>query len=153
MTCESVEICKEKRMHPDVDTSGETAHSEKFRTWAALQKATDRPRANLIADIVGHPEGAPSVRELDYMNPGLEEDTIRRHLSVLQDVAVVEELVVEPGSRIRGFPYKFYRLTAGARELFDRNDLFPEDAWKRQYARVAKTDEIEELEAMPRPGP
>ena len=52
---------------------------------------------------------------------------------------------------MRGDPYKFYRLTAPAREFFDRNDLFPADAWQRQYARVEKTGDIAELEAMPRP--
>lgn len=143
------------RMHPDatqVDSGGGAGDErDGFNTWLALQKATDRTRANLIADIVGHPEGAPSVKELDYMNPSLEEDAIRRHLGVLQDVGVVAELVVEPGERVRGYPYKFYRLTESARSLFDRNDLFPEDAWRRQYARVQKTGEIEELEAMPRP--
>ncbi|RAW46472.1 ArsR family transcriptional regulator [Halorubrum sp. 48-1-W] len=122
-----------------------------FETWTALQRATDRTRANLIADVVGHPQGAPSVRELDYMNPALGEDAIRRHLGVLQDVGVVAELVVEPGDRVRGYPYKFYQLTEQARELFDRNDLFPADAWRRQYARVEKTGEIAELEEMPRP--
>lgn len=116
-----------------------------------ITKATDETRANLIADLVGHPKGAPSVAELDYMNPSLGEDAIRRHLGVLQDVGVVEELVVEAGNRVRGYPYKFYSLTPEARQLFDRNDLFPEDAWRRQYARVRKTGEIEEIEAMPRP--
>ena len=124
-----------------------------FDTWTALQKATDRKRANLIADIVGHPESAPSVKELDYMNPSLEADAIRRHLQTLREVGVVEELVVETGDRIRGYPYKFYTVTDEARELFDRNDLFSEDAWKRQYDRVQKTGEIRELEAMPRPTP
>lgn len=143
------------RMHPDVmQTDGErgagSARNE-FNTWLALQKATDRTRANLIADIVGHPDGAPSVRELDYMNPSLEEDAIRRHLGILKDVGVVEELVVDPGQRVRGYPYKFYTLTEPARDLFDQNDLFPEEAWRRQYDRVQKTGEIEELEAMPRP--
>ncbi|WP_267643621.1 ArsR family transcriptional regulator [Haloarchaeobius amylolyticus] len=130
---------------------GDRGLGDEFDTWTALQKATDKTRANLIADIVGHPEGAPSVKELDYMNPSLEADAIRRHLRTLQSVGVVEELVVEPGERIRGYPYKFYRLTAEARALFDRNDLFPEDAWRRQYARVEKTGEITELEEMPRP--
>jgi len=125
---------------------------DEFETWTALQKATDQTRANLIADIVGHPHEAPSVRELDYMNPALGEDAIRRHLGVLQDVGVVAELVVEPGHRVRGYPYKFYQLTSQARALFDRNDLFPPDAWQRQYARVEKTGEIAELEEMPRPG-
>lgn len=141
-------------MRPETErpaAGGNRPDGESFDTWAALQKATDKTRANLIADIVGHPKDAPSVRELDYMNPGLEEDAIRRHLSVLQEVDVIEELVVEPGNRIRGFPYKFYRLTDEARRLFDRNSLFPEDAWTRQYDRVQKTSEIEELEEMPRP--
>ncbi|MFD1597539.1 ArsR family transcriptional regulator [Halobellus rarus] len=141
-------------MHPHLaetntaDTGGEP---DGFEAWTALQKATDQTRANLIADIVGHPQEAPSVQELDYMNPALGEDAIRRHLRVLQDIGVVAELVVEPGNRVRGYPYKFYQITPEARELFDRNDLFPEDAWQRQYARVEKTGEIAEIEEMPRP--
>ncbi|WP_265109881.1 ArsR family transcriptional regulator [Halosolutus halophilus] len=142
-------------MHPKPERTdadgGSQGEPGAFDSWAALQKSTDRTRANLIADIVGHPEGAPSVKELDYMNPSLEDDAIRRHLSILQDVGVVEELVVEPGNRIRGYPYKFYELSDEARELFDRNDLFPEAAWQRQYDRVQRTGEIKELEAMPRP--
>ena len=132
-------------------SEGDVTESDKFDTWAALQKSTDKQRANLIADVVGHPEGAPSVKELDYMNPSIKADAIRRHLTTLQEVGVVEELVVESGNRIRGFPYKFYRLTDAARDLFDQNGLFPVNAWQRQYDRVQKTSEITELEAMPRP--
>ena len=132
-------------------SEGDVTESDKFDTWAALQKSTDKQRANLIADVVGHPEGAPSVKELDYMNPSIKADAIRRHLTTLQEVGVVEELVVESGNRIRGFPYKFFRLTDAARDLFDQNDLFPVNAWQRQYDRVQKTSEITELEAMPRP--
>lgn len=135
---------------PD-DARREGKEKDRFDTWTALQKATDKTRANLIADIVGHPKGAPSVTELDYMNPSLTEDAIRRHLNILQEVGVVEELVVEPGDRVRGYPYKFYTLTPAARGLFDQNDLFPQDAWRRQYDRVRKTGEIRELEEMPRP--
>jgi len=127
------------------------AEAEEFDTWLALRKSTDRNRANLIADVVGHPQGAPSVRELDYMNPDLGEDAIRRHLRVLREVGVIEEAVVQPGERVRGYPYKFYRLADRARELFDRNDLFPVDAWRRQYARVEKPGEVTEIESMPRP--
>lgn len=150
MMGEHVRLC----MHPDttqLNTSGGEPEPGEFNAWTALQKATDKTRANLIADIVGHPKGAPSVKELDYMNPSLEADAIRRHLKTLQSVGVVEELVVEPGDRIRGYPYKFYRLTEEARALFDQNDLFPEGVWQRQYDRVQKTGEIQELEEMPRP--
>jgi len=140
-------------MHPEIgsgDEDGDGGDAD-FNTWAALQKATDQTRATLIADIVGHPKGAPSVRELDYVNPSLEEAAIRQHLGVLQDVGVVAVLEVQPGDRVRGYPYKFYTLTDEARDLFDRNDLFPEEAWMRTYERVQKTTEIRELEAMPRP--
>lgn len=119
--------------------------------WLALQRATDEPRANLIADIVGHPKGAPSVAELTYTNPNLSEDSVRHHLDVLREVDVVEELVVDPGDRVRGFPYKFYAITEEARELFDDQGLFDEDAWRRQYQRVEKSASIRELEEMPRP--
>lgn len=91
------------------------------------------------------------MKELDYANSSLEADAIRRHLSILQDVGVVTELVVEPGNRIRGYPYKFYQLSEAARELFDRNELFPREAWKRQYDRVQRTGEIKDIEDMPRP--
>ena len=122
-------------------------------TWHVLQAVTGTSRANIVADIVGHPKGAPSVDELAKTNPSLEKDTIRGHLSVLKEVGVVEELVIPTGERTRGYPYKFYRLTEPARTLFDANDLFPETAWKRQYDRLAKDAEMRELEQMPRPVP
>jgi|GEM_PF-836177 len=125
--------------------------SDGFDRWIALRKSTDEARANLIADIVGHPKGAPSVAELDYMNPSLGEDAVRNHLRELREADVIEELVVETGKRIRGYPYKFYRITEEARRLFDDNSLFPEDAWRRQYERVEKSTEVKEMETMPRP--
>lgn len=135
------------------DPSQGTQHAtdEGFDTWRALQKATDKKRADLLVDIVGHPEGAPSVEELDYMNPPLSDDAIRRHLNELKAVGVVRELEFEPGERLRDYPYKFYELTDAARDLFDRNGLFPADAWQRQYQAVEKTARIRELEEMPRP--
>ncbi len=124
---------------------------EGFDTWRALQKATDKKRADILADIVGHPKGAPSVEELDYMNPPLSDDAIRRHLDALESVGVVRERTFEPGERLRDYPYKFYELTDAARDLFDRNGLFPRDAWRRQYRAVEKTARIRDLEEMPRP--
>jgi len=138
-------------MRPEsVEESGEEGG---FDSWIALRKSTDEARANLIADVVGHPKGAPSVAELDYMNPSLGEDAVRNHLRELCEAEVVEELVVETGNRVRGYPYKFYRLADEARELFDENNLFPEEPWQRQYERVEKTSEIREIENMPRPSP
>lgn len=133
------------------DEGSEAATDDDFNTWLALQRATDKKRADIIADIVGHPKGAPSVEELDYMNPPLSDDAIRRHLNTLEEVAVVQVREFEPGNRVRDFPYQFFELTADARALFDRNGLFPEDAWQRQYQSVEKTNRIKEIETMPRP--
>lgn len=143
------------RMRPQVQGAGgpdriEGADSDAFDRWQALQVSTDEKRADILADVVGHPEGQPSVEELDYMNPPLSDDSIRRHLKKLERAGVVREreLTERPG---RDYPYKFYELTAAARELFDDNGLFPEDAWRRQYASVEKTPRIRDLESMPRP--
>ncbi|MFB6141449.1 MAG: helix-turn-helix domain-containing protein [Halosimplex sp.] len=138
-------------MRPDTAAGGGEGATDGFDDWLALQRVTDETRANIVADVVGHPKGAPSVDELAYTNPSLEADTIRNHLKVLAAAGVVEELTVPAGERTRGYPYKFYRVTDEARELFDRNGLFPAEAWQRQYDRVEKTPEIRELEAMPRP--
>lgn len=124
-----------------------------FDSWRALQRATDEKRAAILADVVGHPKGLPSVEELDYMNPPLSEDAIRRHLNTLREVGVVTRREIEQGDRVQGFPYQFYEVTDEARGLFDRNGLFPEDAWQREYASVQKTDRIRKVEQMPRPGP
>ncbi len=131
--------------------TGHDSDEDGFDTWRALQKATDKKRADLIADIVGHPKGAPSVEELDYMNPPLSEDAVRRHLNTLKEVGVVDVLELESGKQVHGFPRQFYVLTGAARELFDQNGLFPEDAWQREYASVKKTARIQNVEDMPRP--
>ena len=135
----------------DASTNVEAPGSEEFDAWRALQKVTDKKRADVLADIVGHPTGMPRVEELDYMNPSLSDAAIRRHLKELMDVGVVRERAFESGKRFRDYPYKFYELTDAARDLFDRNGLFPEEAWQRQYQAVEKTSRIREIESMPRP--
>ncbi|PSQ51471.1 transcriptional regulator [Halobacteriales archaeon SW_8_65_20] len=139
-------------MHPPAEAVGQDETTdESFDTWRALQRATDTKRADIIADIVGHPRGAPTVEELDYMNPPLSSDAIRRHLDTLEAVGVVRVREFEPGNQLRDFPYQFFELTGDARTLFDQNGLFPETAWQRQYQAVEKTSRIRDVETMPRP--
>lgn len=139
-------------MRPIEGTVADTGTTDSgFDTWQALQAATDRTRANLVADIVGHPHDGITVEELDYMNPDLSDDSIRRHLTTLQGAGVVTERALDPGERHRDYPYKFYGITDEARALFDRNGLFPETAWTRQYRAVEKTPRIRDVEQMPRP--
>lgn len=141
-------------MHPqtkELKEKPEEDLEDEFNRWLATQRVTDTKRSHIIADIVGHPEGLPSVEELDYMNPPLSDDAIRRHLNKLEEVDVVRKRELPVGKRVREFPYKFYEITEEARELFDENGWFPEEAWKRQYQSVKKTDRIKAIEEMPRP--
>ena len=92
-----------------------------------------------------------TVEDLDYLNPSMRDDPIRRHLDRLDNAAVIAEHELEPGERHRDFPFQFYTVTDPARALFDNNDLFPVNAWHRQYQTVEKTALVREVETMPRP--
>lgn len=105
--------------------------------------ATKSDNANLIADIVGHPKGAPTVKELKYMSPSISIGELQSHLRTIEQTGVIE--LMETDS------HTFCRLTDDAREKFDERGLFPERPWRRQYSRVQKTTKIEELEDIDRP--
>lgn len=131
------------------DTSEFTAG--KFDDVHRLHVVTQKRRYNLIADILGHPQGLPSLSELDYMNPPVERTTIQDHLQRLIEVDVVETVKVPVGERSRDLPYVFYGLTESGRRLLDEHGLLDEkDAWKDLYARVEKTEKIEKYEDAPR---
>ncbi|WP_232686516.1 ArsR family transcriptional regulator [Halobacterium zhouii] len=103
-------------------------------------------KRNLISDIAGHPHGAPSLEELAYLNPRLSSEEIRKTLQTLIADNAVHTL---PASNvdIEDAPERFYRLTKTARN--DHSDT--EDAWKREYESVSKTERIETLQNLPRP--
>lgn len=124
---------------------------EGFDAWEAMNVVTQETRASLIADIVGHPEGMPSIPELDYANPEVGRSAITEHLDRLEDAHVVERVEIPPGERSRDLPYVFYTVTDEARRFFDRNEVFDRDTWQRAYAKLEKTEELERIEAMDRP--
>ncbi len=117
----------------------------------ALSALDDTTRANIIGTIVGHPRGAPSKKELEYYNPSVAASTLTDHLSRLEEVGLIEVIERDREGLERGQPYRFFQLTATARELFDRNNLFEPDAYRAMFAEVEKTDEIEAAEAVERP--
>jgi DNA-binding HxlR family transcriptional regulator len=122
-----------------------------FDEWRALRAITQETRASILADIVGHPEGMASVPELEYTNPDVKRSAITEHLQRLVDAGVVGRAELPPGERSRDLPHTFYFVTDEGRDLFDRNDILDREVWREQYARVAKTEEIERIEAMDRP--
>lgn len=135
----------------DMALAEETGDVEGFDAWEAMNVVTQETRASLIADIVGHPEGMPSIPELDYANPDVGRSAITEHLDRLADADVIERVEIPAGERSRDLPYVFYEITDEARRFFDRNEVFDRETWQREYAKLEKTDRIERIEAMDRP--
>lgn len=121
------------------------------RFFAVAEALSEESRRDIVADIIAHPEGLPSMKELEFTT-GLHRTTIHQHLGVLIDAAVVEAVEIPAGERRNGQPSKFYGITSTARDIFDRNNVFPEDHWQDLYERVDKPSEIEQAQAAPRPG-
>lgn len=107
-------------------------------------------RRDIVADIVAHPKGLPSMKELKFTT-GLDRSTIRGHLHELAEAGVVTVVEFPVGARSKGQPSKFYGITDAARQFFDRNDVFIEDHWRELYARIEKPDDVQAAENAPRP--
>jgi DNA-binding transcriptional ArsR family regulator len=118
---------------------------------AILGAVESRSRKNLVADIVGHPAGMPSEKELRHMNPSLAQSTVSEHLSVLEERGVVASASHPRSGHPPTAPKRFYYLTERAREVFDDNGLFEERAYREVYAQVEKPEDIAEAESYPRP--
>ena len=137
---------------PDVTSLTPSEEPAGLNPITALGSLDDTTRANIIGTIVGHPKGAPSKKELEYYNPSVAASTLTDHLARLKKVGLVEVVKRDREGLERGQPYRFFRLTDAARDLFDRNNLFEPGAYRAMFAEVEKTDEIEAAEAADRPG-
>jgi len=122
-----------------------------FDSWEAMDKITQDTRANIVADIVGHPKGMPSMTELDFTNPSVNRSAINEHLEKLREASIVGKAEIPVGERSRDLPHVFYYITEDAWDFFDRNNLFDRDTWQDQYAKVDKTPEIQRVQEMERP--
>lgn len=136
--------------HEDADIPDGDAETRR----RILHLATEKVAHDLLIDVAGHPEGAPSEKELDWMNPDVSRRTIGRRLEELVEAGVLEKLSHEPGeqppeaeSNVR----TFYRFTERARRLFAEVGLFDAEVWRPVYARVEKPDDVQAAENAPRP--
>jgi hypothetical protein len=117
-----------------------------------LNVVTQETRFSLLQDILGHPDGLPTLKELDYVNPSKSRTTIRQHLDALVDVGIVEEVLLPEDHRRNDRPYKFYGLSDEGRAFLEEHKLLrAEDTLEEIYDRVEKADEIERYESAPRP--
>ena len=118
-----------------------------------LNVVTQETRFALVQDILGHPSGLPTLKELDYVNPSKSTTTIRQHLQRLVEAGIVEEVLLPEDRRRNDLPYKFYGIGEEGRRFLDAHDLLrAEETLRAIYDRVEKTDEVERYETAPRPG-
>jgi DNA-binding PadR family transcriptional regulator len=117
-----------------------------------LNVVTQETRFALVQDIVGHPSGLPTLKELDYVNPSRSQTTIRQHLQRLVDAGIVEEVLLPEERRRNDLPYKFYGLSEFGRQFLEEHRLLrAEETLREAYDRVEKTAQIERYENAPRP--
>jgi len=130
----------------------ETPPNDLETVRSRLNVVTQETRFSLLQDILGHPDGLPTLKELDYVNPSKSRTTIRQHLEELVDAGIVEEVLLPEDQRRNDRPYKFYGLSEEGRAFLEEHKLLrAEDTLREIYDRVEKTDEIERYESAPRP--
>jgi len=117
-----------------------------------LHVVTQETRFSLIQDILGHPSGLPTLKELDYVNPSKSQTTIRQHLQQLIEAGIVEAVELPENRRQNDLPYKFYGISEDGRQFLEDHKLLRAQQTLREiYDRVEKTAEIERYESAPRP--
>ncbi|WP_435156652.1 ArsR family transcriptional regulator [Haladaptatus sp. DFWS20] len=126
-------------------------NSNHFDVFEVFDVITQQTRKDLITDIVGHPKGMPSMKELQYMSPDIDRTTILGHLRTLEDANVVGSVAFPEGQRPDEGPYKFYYITEQARELFDKNGIFDPAVRQPLYAQVEKPEDVQYAEELARP--
>ncbi|WP_227378897.1 ArsR family transcriptional regulator [Haladaptatus halobius] len=131
-----------------VQPNDESNHFDVFEVFDVI---TQQTRKDLIADIVGHPKGMPSMKELQYLNPDVDRTTILGHLRKLMDANVVDSVAFPDGQRPDEGPYKFYYITEQAGELFDKNGIFDPEIRRPLYAQVEKPADVKHAEELTRP--
>ncbi|QSW98613.1 winged helix-turn-helix domain-containing protein [Haloterrigena alkaliphila] len=134
-------------MSTDVGTADGT------ETRELLHFLTQETRFALVANILQHPEGLPSMYELEQLNPSVSEATVYKHVQKLIDAGIVEAVALSDDERRQGYPWKFYGLTDAGRELLGRHNLLrAEETLKRIYGTISdKPEKMVKYENAPRP--
>jgi len=118
-----------------------------------MNLAAERGRCVLIQNIVAHPKGMPSLKELVYANPSKSKSTIRNHLDKLMEAGIVEAVELPKDARQRDLPYRFYQLTPLGQNLLEKHDLLrAEETLQEMHSMLEKTPQIQKYVDAPRPG-
>ncbi|WP_222919206.1 MarR family winged helix-turn-helix transcriptional regulator [Natrinema sp. SYSU A 869] len=134
-------------MSTDVGTPGGATARELVRF------VTQETRFALISNILQHPEGLPSMYELERLNPSVSDATVYKHIQKLIDAGIVEAVALPADERQQGYPWKFYRLTDEGREFLESHNLLAaEETLQRIYETISdKPEKMIKYENAPRP--
>lgn len=124
-----------------------------LQTAGQLNLVTQETRYQIILSIIAHPKQLPTLKELAWAHPKINNrSTIHEHLQKLIEAGVVDEFILSEENQGRDLPYKFYGLTKEGREFVEAHNLIPqEELLQNLYARINKPEEIERYEEAPRP--
>ncbi|ARS88799.1 helix-turn-helix transcriptional regulator [Natrarchaeobaculum aegyptiacum] len=126
---------------------------EGTETRELLHFLTQETRFSLLANVLGHPEGMPSMYELEQLNPSVSEATVYKHVQKLVDAGVLEAVTLPEEQRQQGYPWKFYRASDEGREFLERHNLLAaEETLEALYGTIEdKPEKMVRYENAPRP--
>ena len=117
-----------------------------------LNLVTQETRFVLIQNIMAHPEGMPSLKELVYANPSKSKSTIRNHLDKLIEAGIVKTVELPKDERRRDLPYRFYQITSFGQSFLEKYDLLrAEETLREMHLMLEKTPQIQKYVDAPRP--
>ncbi|WP_126663481.1 MarR family winged helix-turn-helix transcriptional regulator [Haloterrigena salifodinae] len=118
-----------------------------------LHFVTQETRFAIVANILQHPEGLPSMYELEELNPSVSDATVYKHVQKLIDAGIVEAVALPDDERRQGYPWKFYGLTDEGRAFLERHNLLQAEATlERIYGTISdKSEKMVKYENAPRP--
>jgi DNA-binding MarR family transcriptional regulator len=118
-----------------------------------LHFLTQETRFAILTNVLQHPEGLPSMYELEQLNPSVSEATVYKHVQKLIDAGILEAVALADDERRQGYPWKFYGLTEeGGAFLDEHNLLAAEETLQRIYESISdKPEKMEKYENAPRP--
>ena len=128
--------------------TGDVTHTREL-----VHFVTQETRFALLANVLGHPEGMPSMYELEQLNPSVSEATVYKHAQKLVEAGVLEDVALPEDERQQGYPWKFYRLTEEGRTFLERHNLLAaEETLERMYRSISdKSEKMVKYETAPRP--
>lgn len=117
-----------------------------------MELLSQETRHSIVQALVGHPKLLASADEIDHFVPSKSKKSVEEQLDVLVEADILAIYEYPPNRETRGFPWKFYGLTAyGADVLGDFNYLKGVPMARAIHQKTRKPEKIERHEAAPRP--